>query len=106
MSRKGKKRFAGDLNKAFIFVRLKYRELCRNISCDTASLVNSYFLLDFHKDSLLGHIEGSEFEEIVNAIFEHHTMSPCPFGCIDERPDVFRIHSGGYFYGYVLTYAP
>ena len=57
----------------------------------------------FSEESLLRHIECSQFEEVVHAVFEHHTVTLCAFCCIDNVPCFLKIHNCRHFASYILA---
>lgn len=58
---------------------------------------------DVTEQSLLGHVQGGQFKEVVHTVFKLHAMLAGLFGRIDERPDFIQCHGGGHFDGHVLA---
>ncbi len=48
--------------------------------------VSAFSVHDFTKKTLLRHIEGGHFKEIVIGVFEHHHMTAGPFGGVYQLP--------------------
>ena len=58
---------------------------------------------DFSEKTLLRHVEGREFEEVVHAVLDHHAVAACPFGGVDQLPALGDALRGGNFQGDVLA---
>ena len=52
---------------------------------------------------LFGHVERREFEEVVDAVFEHHTMPLGLFGGVHQLPALVERRGGGNLHGDVLA---
>ena len=57
----------------------------------------------FAEDTVLSHIEGTQFEPVVAAVLKNHTMLAGLLGKVDELPALFEIHSRRNLDGCVLA---
>ena len=58
---------------------------------------------DVAEEALLGHVEGGELEEVVDAVLEHHAVAAGLLGGVDKLPAFVEIHGSGHFHGHVLA---
>ena len=58
---------------------------------------------DLAEETLLGHIEARELEEVIDAVLEHHAVAARTLRGVDQLPALGHAHGGGNLHGYVLA---
>ena len=68
-----------------------------------AMVVGTFHVRDVPKEALLRHIQGGDFKEVVDAVFQHHAVLAGTFGSVHHLPDIIQREGGRDFAGNVFA---